>query len=444
MQQVVLKSARVIAATALVVSGVCLVGLAPRARAQQSAVSSPRASGAASRGRAVYEQHCVECHGREGKGDGPAALTLVPHPRDFTSGRYKIRSTESGSPPTDADLIRSISQGLPGSSMPGWRGLISDADILAVVEYIKSLSPRFAQQQPEPITASAPVQPSAESVRRGAGVYATLQCAKCHGEDGRGSGAAATRFEDDWGYPMRAAVLSEPWTFRGGAAASDIYMRFRAGVSGTPMPSYKDTASESEMWDLANYVVSLRRKPVWEMGADEVSAFYKQQDAEALADPVKRGEYLVDVLACPICHSPADQDRRTIPGMRMAGGLRLYLAPFGTYPTGNLTSDKETGLGNWTDDEIKRVLTKGILRDGTRLLPFPMDWPSFSTMKESDLNAIVAYLRTVPPVRNKVPRPTRTLLPVFLWGKFKMLILGEDVPSYIYGGNTGIVAGGPR
>ena len=218
-------------------------------------------------------------------------------------------------------------------------------------------------------------------------------------------------------------------------------MRFRAGVSGTPMPSYTGTATDTEMWDLANYVLSLRRKPVWEMNADEVTTFYAQQEAEALADPVRRGEYLVDILACPVCHSPVDEQRRTLPGMRLAGGLRMQLSPFGMYPTGNLTSDKETGLGNWTDDEIKRVITKGTLRDGTRMLPFPMDWPSFSTMKESDLNAVVAYLRTVPPVRNTVPRLTRTFLPVFLWNKFEMLILGRDLPSYFYAGNAGATGG---
>ena len=54
--------------------------------------------------------------------------------------------------------------------------------------------------------------------------------------------------------------------------------------SGTPMPSYKGTATDAEMWDLANYVGSLRRKPVWEMTADEVTAFYRQQEAEHLAN----------------------------------------------------------------------------------------------------------------------------------------------------------------
>jgi cytochrome c oxidase cbb3-type subunit 2 len=432
------RPARALFSAAVVLGAAIGLTAIERAHAQQgSQPAAPPASAATSRGKAVYDAHCVECHGTSGKGDGPASMTLVPHPRDFTSGRYKIRSTESGSLPTDDDLLRSVRQGLYGTAMPGWDKLLSDDDIHAVVDYIKGLAPRFGSEQPEAIALPAAVEPSAASTTRGAGVYAKLQCGKCHGDDGRGTGAAATSFEDDWGFPLRATNLTEPWTFRGGSSAADVYMRFRAGMSGTPMPSFKDAASDAEMWDLANYVVSLRRKPVWEMTADEVTAFYKQQDADALANPVRRGEYLVDTMACSLCHSPVDEQKHMFPGMRLAGGLRLHIEPFGDYPTGNLTSDKETGLGNWTDDEIKRVITKGILRDGTRLLPYPMDWPSFSTMKPSDVDAIVAYLRTVPPVYNKVPRPTRTSLPFFLWGKFNMLILGGDPPMTFYSGNAG-------
>ncbi len=421
----------------LIAFACAVAGVAPHVRAQQGVLPETSLQLQGARGRQVYEKHCVECHGDTGKGDGPAAMTLVPHPRDFTSGRYKLRSTESGSIPTDDDLVQTVRRGMPGSAMPAWGTILSDADIRDVVYYIKELSPRFLREPPQPIAASTPVPPSPESVARGAAVYATLQCAKCHGEDGRGTGAVATRFEDDWGFTLHSANLTEPWTFHGGAEPADVFMRFRAGVSGTPMPSYKGTATDAEMWDLSNYVASLRRTPVWEMSSDEVTAFYAQQDAEALANPVKRGEYLVDILACPVCHSPVDEHRRTLPGMRLAGGLRMQLSPFGMYPTGNLTSDKDTGLGNWTDDEIKRVITKGTLRDGTRLLPFPMDWPSFSTMKESDLTAVVAYLRTVPPVRNAVPRLTRTFLPRYLWNKFEMLVLGKDLPSYFYAGNAG-------
>jgi hypothetical protein len=215
-------------------------------------------------------------------------------------------------------------------------------------------------------------------------------------------------------------------------------------MSGTPMPSFDDAASEPEMWDLANYVVSLARKPVWLMSSDEVAAFYAEQQAAAKADPVRRGKYLVDTLACGLCHSPADANRRIIPGMYLAGGLRMRLEPFGDYPTGNLTSDRDTGLGAWTDDEIKRVITRGTLRDGTRLLPYPMDWPSFAHLAPDDLSAIVAYLRTVPPVTNKVPAPSRTFLPIYLWGKFRLLFLGGDPPIVIYPGNVGSAGAGVR
>ena len=213
------------------------------------------------RGKAVYDAHCVECHGRTGKGDGASAAYLVPHPRDFTTGKYKIRSTESGTMPIDDDLIGSIRRGLYGTAMPGWDRILSDTEIADVVQYVKSFSPQFATQPPRPVALGDGVPSSAASVGRGEQVYQKLQCGKCHGVDGRGAGAVATTFEDDWRMPLRAADLTEPWTFHGGATSRDIYLRFRTGMSGTPMPSFADAATVPEMWDLANYVVSLARKP---------------------------------------------------------------------------------------------------------------------------------------------------------------------------------------
>lgn len=412
----------------------CALGWALNAAAP--AAQQPPAS--VSRGQAVYEKHCVECHGTSGKGDGPASFLMIPRARDFTTGDYKIRSTETGNLPTDADILRSIRQGLAGSAMPAWDSIISDDDITAVAAYVKSFSPRFAAEPaPQAVALPPEIPSSGESIARGAVVYAKFECGKCHGTDGRGAGAVTTSFHDDSGFPIRATDLTESWTFHGGASAPDVFMRFRVGMSGTPMPSFKDAASDTEMWDLAHYVVSLRRKPVWEMSADEVIAHYQRLDAEARANPVRRGEYLVDTLGCVLCHSPVDQDRRMLPGLRLAGGMRQQATPWGTYPTGNLTSDKETGLGNWTDDEIKRVITKGTLRDGTRLLPFPMDWASYSTMSDADLDAVVAYLRTVPAVRNKVPPLSHTALPSYLWGKFNMFFLGGDPPIVVYPGNAG-------
>ena len=131
--------------------------------------------------------------------------------------------------------------------------------------------------------------------------------------------------------------------------------------------------------------------------------------------------------------------RASLPKNR--AGINPALREGRYYPTANLTSDKDTGLGNWTDEEIKRAITRGIMRDGTRMPPFPMDWPGFAAMTPDDLNAMVAYLRSIPPISNKVPKVTRPFLPVYLWGKFKMLILQIDPPIIIYPGNVGSAGG---
>src|SRR5580765_769145 len=390
------------------------------------------------RGKAVYDAHCVECHGSVGKGDGPSAAYLVPRPRDFTSGKYKIRTTESGTIPSDDDLIGSVRRGLYGTAMPGWDRILPDGDITDVVQYIKSLSPQFGAQPAKPVAIGEGLPSSPASVARGQQAYDKLQCGKCHGTDGRGTEAVATAFEDDWRMPLRAADLTEPWTFHGGATSRDIYLRFRTGMTGTPMPSFADAASDAEMWDLANYVLSLARKPLWSMTAAEIQQFDARQLTQAKADPAKRGAQLVETLGCVLCHSPVDESKRMLPGMKLAGGMLIRINPFGDFPSGNLTSDKATGLGAWSNDEIKRVITKGILRDGSRLLPFPMDYGSYSTLTPDDLDAIVAYLRTVPAVVNKVPAPSRPFLPVYLWGKFKMLMLGDDPPMVFFPGNAGV------
>lgn len=399
--------------------------------------SSPESS-VVPRGKSVYEARCVECHGESGRGDGPAAAFLSPRPRDFTTGKYKIRSTESGSVPSDDDLLRSVRQGLYGTAMPGWERILPDDEIRDVVAYIKTMSPLFAAQPPRPIAPTPGIASSPASIERGRRVYETLQCGKCHGSDGRGTGAVAAEFVDDWNRPVRAADLTEPWTFHGGATSRDVYMRFRAGMTGTPMPSFADAAGDADMWDLSNFVVSLGRTPVWSMTADDVTAFYARQDAAARADPARRGRYLVETMGCALCHSAFDRQKRMLPGMYLAGGMRVRVEPFGDFTTGNLTSDKATGLGDWSDEEIKRAITKGILRDGTRLLPFPMDWPSFSTLRPEDLDAIVTYLRTVPPVSNRVPPPAWKPLPAYLWGKFRVLVLGQDPPLVFFAGNAGV------
>jgi mono/diheme cytochrome c family protein len=407
----------------------------------QPSVGSAAATPAASDGKTIYEAHCANCHGVAGKGDGPASSLLTVRPRDFTLGRYKLRSTESGSVPTDDDLVRTIKTGMHGSAMPEWSVFLNDTQVQAVATYVKSFSRRFGSEKPQAITLADPPASSPDSIARGRAVYEKLKCASCHGDDGTGRGAVTSDLKDDFNRPIAASKLTEPWTFRGGANARDILLRFRTGMSGSPMPSFKDAATDVEMGHLANYVVSLARKPVWEMDAAGVTAFYEDLNRQERADKVARGRYLIDTLGCKYCHSPIHEDGSAIEELIMAGGQRLGVYPFMEPVSYNLTSDKSTGLGGWTDNQIKGVLTRGVRPDGSRMLPFPMPWPSYGSLKPEDLDALVAGLRSLPPVSNAIPAPREPWLVPYLWGKFQFLILKRDIPGTDYPGNAGMPGG---
>src|SRR5262252_207162 len=90
-------------------------------------------------GKVVYYQHCAACHGVSGQGNGPAAVWLYPRPRNFTSGLFKIKSTPSGTLPTDEDLLRTVTRGMPGSSMPSFTYL-TEQQRRDAVQYVKFLT----------------------------------------------------------------------------------------------------------------------------------------------------------------------------------------------------------------------------------------------------------------------------------------------------------------
>jgi mono/diheme cytochrome c family protein len=114
-----------------------------------------------------------------------------------------------------------------------------------------------------------------------------------------------------------------------------------------------------------------------------------------LVDKVKRGFYLATAAHCMECHTPRVRGRLDFTGGLGKGGEE-FPGPWGVSVSANITSDKERGLGNWSDAEIKRAITQGVARDGTKLKP-PMGYPFYARMSDSDLDAIIAWLRTVPP-----------------------------------------------
>lgn len=210
-------------------------------------------------GGAVYAKYCAQCHGDQGDGHGIAAPLLRPAPRDFTSGKYQIRSTATGALPTTDDIKRVILAGIPGTAMPAFKEAGDVADQLdALVEHLQSFSPKFKSQRPGEIIA-IPKDPGFDPKQVDAArkVYTSIGCARCHGDEGRGDGPSAPTLKDDWGQFIRPADLSRPWTFNGGAKREDIFRSISTGLNGTPMAGFASALSEQQRWQLVDFITEL-------------------------------------------------------------------------------------------------------------------------------------------------------------------------------------------
>lgn len=208
-------------------------------------------------GRKVFERRCIGCHGDTGNGKGPAAVFLTTKPRIFTDGIFKLRSTPSGSIPTDADLYRTITMGVRGTAMPNWHEL-TEEDRWFVIQYIKTFSDRFKDETPGDVIVIPPEPPNtAEAVARGKIAYDQMKCAECHGVDGTGNGPSASTLRDNWGNPIAPRNFTHGGTdMKSGPAPQDMYKAFSTGLDGTPMPSYADFLNADQRWDLVHYVMS--------------------------------------------------------------------------------------------------------------------------------------------------------------------------------------------
>jgi mono/diheme cytochrome c family protein len=127
------------------------------------------------------------------------------------------------------------------------------------------------------------------------------------------------------------------------------------------------------------------------------------------ASPAERGAYLVStIMACGNCHTPRDADGKPIAEKAFSGGLTITSPAF-TATAANITPDRETGIGSWTDAEIKRALLEGMRPDHGHLAGVPlaavMPASFYKALLPDDLDAVVAYLRTVKPLRNEVAEP---------------------------------------
>jgi mono/diheme cytochrome c family protein/plastocyanin len=216
------------------------------------------ATGLLEHGKIVYEQNCVACHGLKGDGNGPAAAFLAPKPRNFVEAKFRLRSTLIGQLPTDVDLFRSVSLGMPGTPMPPWKHILNDEDRWAVVEYIKSFSPRFADTNElrTVINTGTPTLRNEATVGDGKALFAKMGCIACHGDSGHGDGPSAATLVDDSQNRIKPRDFSRPSAFKSGYSTKEIARTILTGFNGTPMPGFHGAVSDADAWKIAYYVAT--------------------------------------------------------------------------------------------------------------------------------------------------------------------------------------------
>ena len=230
------------------------------------------------RGESLFAKQCVVCHGDAGDGAGKFAYLMNPRPRNFQQGNFKLATTQN-QVPSDEDLIRTISRGMPGSAMPPW-GHLPISDLQALAAYVREIRAKAireiaqsmvskAELEPQSVeafvsgrvNAGAPVvvppEPVEDDIRWFNGRRLYLEgCASCHGADGHPV-ADAVKFDAE-GYPVPPRSFVNG-IFKGGSEGHQLYVRILKGLKGTPMPASEGNYSNDDFWDLIHYVQSLAR-----------------------------------------------------------------------------------------------------------------------------------------------------------------------------------------
>ena len=244
-------------------------------------------------------------------------------------------------------------------------------------------------------------------------VSAVLNCGNCHTPKGPDAGklfSGGTRFDLPDYNVVAPNLTPDRETGLGRWSDADIKKAFVEGVRPNGvrlakiMPSAFYGALSND--DLNAVVVYLKSVPPVSNKVDAPVYTVTQQPVvfpgadkpfirKDMRTKTQRGFYLATIAHCMECHTPA-QSGEGLFTTQLGKGGREFKGPWGLSKSANVTSSKTAGIGGWTDAEIKRAITQGISRDG-RLLKGPMGFASYAKMTNQDLDAVVAWLRTVPP-----------------------------------------------
>ncbi len=230
------------------------------------------------RGSQLFAKYCTICHGEQGDGLGKFAYLMNPRPRNFKQGDFKLATT-ANLIPSDEDLLRTISRGMPGSAMPPW-GHLPNSDLLSLVKFVRQIHvgavrEKFAkdvaegkmkQAELEPLVAertqpglalAVAAEPAFDDLRwfRGRKIYLE-GCASCHGVEGHPVPEAVKYDAEGFPVPPRSFVNG---IFKGGMEGHQLYSRIAKGLRGTPMPAYETAFPPEDIWNLVHYVQSLAR-----------------------------------------------------------------------------------------------------------------------------------------------------------------------------------------
>jgi mono/diheme cytochrome c family protein len=246
-------------------------------------------------------------------------------------------------------------------------------------------------------------------------VNGILTCGNCHSPKGPPAAVAGKDFSGglSWDEPpfkvTAPNITPDKDTGIGTWTNADIKKVLRTGIrpNGVHVAMIMPTGFYHIMTDrdldaVVAYLLTLKpvsnkvADPVYNMPQVEhvIPGGEKPFTDDMMSDKLKKGFYLVTIAHCMECHTPMEKGVRQWDTRLGTGGFE-FRGPWGVSVSSNITSSKTKGIGVWTDDEIKRAITAGISKDGSKLKP-PMGFQYYATLTPDDLDAIVVYLRTVP------------------------------------------------